>query len=55
VVENFLYSFSQHGQFIKDFLDDCFAGFFLGLGFVGDGHAVAQLFPAAENSPKIII
>ena len=24
---------SRHGQFIKDFLDDRFAGFFLGLGF----------------------
>src|SRR5271166_6949555 len=33
---------SRHGQFIKDFLDDYFAGFFLGLGLVGDGHAVAQ-------------
>jgi uncharacterized protein (DUF433 family) len=25
--------FSRHRQFIKDFLDDRFAGFFLGLGF----------------------
>jgi hypothetical protein len=32
-------SFSRHRQFIKDFLDDRFAGLFLGLGFVGDGHA----------------
>jgi uncharacterized protein (DUF433 family) len=29
-------SISRHRQFIKDFLDDRFAGFFLGLGFVGD-------------------
>ena len=27
------YEQSRHGQFIKDFLDDRFAGFFLGLGF----------------------
>ncbi len=33
---------SRHGQFIKDFLDDRFAGFFLGLGLVGDGDAMAQ-------------
>ena len=26
---------SRHGQFIKDFLDDRFAGFFLGLGYAG--------------------
>ena len=37
-----LQAFSRHGQFIKDFLDDDFAGFFLGLGLVGDGHAVTQ-------------
>jgi hypothetical protein len=30
---------SRHRQFIKDFLDDRFAGLFLGLGFVGDGNA----------------
>jgi hypothetical protein len=29
----FLASFSRHGQFIKDFLDDRFAGFFPGPGF----------------------
>ena len=28
----------RHRQFIKDCLDDRFAGFFLGLGFVSDGH-----------------
>ena len=33
---------SRHRQFIKNLLDDCFAGFFLGLRFVGDGDAVAQ-------------
>ena len=31
-----LHSLSRHGQFIKDFLDDRFAGLFPGLGFVGD-------------------
>jgi hypothetical protein len=33
VVENVLHSLSRHGQFIKDFLDDRFAGFFPGPGF----------------------
>jgi hypothetical protein len=32
-----LHLFSRHGQFIKDFLDDRFAGFFPGPG--RDGHA----------------
>ncbi len=27
-----LFEESRHGQFVKDFLDDCFAGLFLGLG-----------------------
>jgi hypothetical protein len=40
---------SRHRQFIKDFLDDRFAGFFLGLGFVGDGHAVAQHVHACQR------
>ena len=45
-------SLSRHGQFIKDFLDDRFAGFFLGLGFVG-GHGSAipksrQIFRARK-------
>jgi hypothetical protein len=30
---------SRHGQFIKDFPDDRFAGFFPGPGFTGDGDA----------------
>jgi len=34
---------SRHRQFIKDFLDDRFAGFFLRLGFVGDGQVVAKI------------
>ena len=34
-IEKFFAFASRHGQFIKDFLDNRFAGFFLGLGFVG--------------------
>ncbi len=37
-VQRFVSCFSRHGQFIKDFLDDRFAGFFLGLGFTLATH-----------------
>jgi hypothetical protein len=48
------------GQFINDFLDDRFAGFFPGLGFVGDGDVGAAPPPArprqrvSEVTRKII-
>src|ERR1700690_2154106 len=33
---------SRHRQFVKNLLHHGLAGLFLGLGFVGDGHAVTQ-------------
>ena len=33
---------TRHGQFVKDFLNDGFAGLVLRLGFVGDRNPVAQ-------------
>jgi len=50
---------SRHGQFIKDFLDDRFAGFHPGPGFVSDGKnalKIAQPFMAgvlAHGHPKV--
>src|SRR5436190_20085376 len=32
----------RDGQCVEDFLNDGFAGFFFGFGFVGDGVAVAE-------------
>jgi len=32
----------RDGQFVEDFLNDGFAGFLFGFGFVGDGDAVAE-------------
>ncbi len=46
----FEYAFlSLNGQFIKDFLDDRFAGCFPGLD--RDGHAVAQRVPPKSTVP----
>jgi hypothetical protein len=50
---------SRHGQFIKDLLDDRFAGFHPGPGFVSDGKnalKIAQPFMAgvlAHGHPKV--
>jgi hypothetical protein len=38
-----LHSFSRNGQFIKDFPDDRFDGFFPGLGFASNGYAVSAI------------
>jgi len=41
---------SRPGQFIKDFLDDRFTGFFPGLGFVGDGFLIPRPKVVTESS-----
>jgi hypothetical protein len=41
---------SRHGQFIKDFLDDRFAGFFLGPGFVGNGFLIPRPKVVTQSS-----
>jgi hypothetical protein len=43
---------SRHGQFIKDFLDDRFAGFFPGPG--RDGHAWRSASSFRLHASKIV-